>query len=106
MARKAFDFYATYGLPLEIARDIAREQGLDVDEAGFRIAMDEHRLASGGGKAMGRMGGEDAEFYTGIMKELSKAGKLGKDGVAYNPYEWMQVEGQVLALAADGQIAD
>ena len=101
--RKVFDLYATYGLPLEIARDIAREQKLDVDEAGFHIAMDEHRLASGGGKAMGRMGGEDAEFYTGIMKELQKAGKLGKDGVAYNPYEWMQVEGPVLALAADGQ---
>ncbi len=101
--RKVFDLYATYGLPLEIARDIAREQKLDVDEAGFHIAMDEHRLASGGGKAMGRMGGEDAEFYAGIMKALQKAGKLGKDGVAYNPYEWMQVEGPVLALAADGQ---
>jgi len=100
----AFDLYATYGLPLEIARDIAREQGLDVDEAGFHAAMDEHRLASGGGKAMGRMGGEDAEFYTGIMKDLQKAGKLGKDGVAYNPYEWMQVEGPVLALAAEGQL--
>ncbi len=101
--RKAFDLYATYGLPLEIARDIAREQDLDVDEAGFRMAMDEHRLASGGGKAMGKTGGEDAEFYAGIMKGLQKAGKLGKDGVAYNPYEWMQVEGPVLALAAGGQ---
>jgi alanyl-tRNA synthetase len=101
--RKAFDLYATYGLPFEIARDIAREQELDVDDAGFKAAMEEHRLASGGGKAMGKMGGEDAEFYTGIMKGLQKAGKLGKDGVAYNPYEWMQVEGDVLALAADGQ---
>jgi alanyl-tRNA synthetase len=101
--RKAFDLYATYGLPLEIARDIAREQGMDVDEAGFQIAMDEHRLASGGGKAMGKMGGEDTEFYNGIMKDLQKAGKLGKEGVAYNPYEWMQIEGPVLALAANGQ---
>ena len=102
--RKAFDLYATFGLPLEIARDIAREQGLDVDEDGFRTAMDEHRLASGGGKAMGKMGGEDAQFYTGIMKDLQKEGKLGKDGVAYNPYEWMLVEGPLLALAADGQL--
>jgi alanyl-tRNA synthetase len=78
--RKAFDLYATYGLPLEIARDIAREQGLDVDEAEFRVAMDEHRLASGGGKAMGRMGGEDAEFYSGLMQELIGAGKLGQEG--------------------------
>jgi alanyl-tRNA synthetase len=101
--RKAFDLYATYGLPFEIARDIAREQELDVDEAGFKSAMDEHRLASGGGKAMGKMGGEDAEFYAGIVKDLEKSGKLGKSGVEYNPYEWLQTEGPVLALAADGQ---
>ena len=101
---KAFDLYATYGLPFEIARDIAREQDLEVDEAGFHTAMDAHRLASGGGKAMGRMGGEDAEFYAGIFKELQKTGQMGKDGVEYNPYEWLQVEGPLLALAADGQL--
>jgi len=101
--QKVFDLYATYGLPLEIARDIAREQGLNVDEEGFHIAMDGHRLASGGGKAMGKMSGEDAEFYNGIMKKLQKTGKLDKEGVAYNPYEWMQVEGPLLALAANGQ---
>jgi alanyl-tRNA synthetase len=102
--RNAFELYATYGLPFEIARDIAREQDLDVDEAGFRAAMDAHRLASGGGKAMGRMGGEDAEFYSGLRKELQEAGQLGKDGVEYNPYEWLQVDGPLLALVADGQL--
>ncbi len=102
--RKAFDLYATSGLPLEIARDIAREQGLDVDEAGFHSAMDEHRLASGGGKAMGKMGGEDAEFYASIVKDLQKTGKLSPDGVEYNPYEWLQVESPVLALVAEGQV--
>jgi alanyl-tRNA synthetase len=101
--RKAFDLYATCGLPFEIARDIAREQDLDVDEAGFKAAMEEHRLASGGGKAMGRMGGEDAEFYAGIIKDLRKSGKLEQDGVDYDPYQWLQIEGQVLALVADGQ---
>jgi alanyl-tRNA synthetase len=101
--QKAFDLYATYGLPFEIARDIAREQSLDVDEASFRAAMDEHRLASGGGKAIGKMGGEDAEFYAGILKALQKAGKLGKAGVEYDPYESLRVEGPLLALAADGR---
>src|SRR5512143_2355876 len=51
--KRAFDLYATYGLPLEISRDIAREQGLEVDEPGFRHAREEHSLVSGGGKAMG-----------------------------------------------------
>ncbi len=99
---QAFDLYATSGMPFELTRDIAREHGWDVDDAGFRAAMDEHRLASGGGKAMGRMGGEDAKFYIGTIKDLQKAGKLGKGGVEYDPYEWLQVEGPLLALAADG----
>lgn len=101
--RWAFELYATYGLPLEITRDIAREQALEVDQAGFRAAMEEHRLASGGGKAMGPLGGEDAEFYAGILRDLQQAGRLGPEGVAHNPYEWLRAEGPVLALVADGR---
>jgi alanyl-tRNA synthetase len=100
---RAFDLYATYGLPLEIARDIAREQGLDVDEAGFRAAMDEHRIASGGGKAMGKMGGEDAEFFAGILKDLQRRGQLDEHGVEYDPYTSPRVEGEILALILNGQ---
>ncbi len=104
--RRAFELYATYGLPFEISRDIAREQGLDVDEAGFRLAMDEHRIASGGGKAMGRMGGEDAEFFAGLLKDLQKKGKLGEHGVEYDPYTSTQIETEVLALVVNGERVD
>lgn len=99
---KAFELYATYGLPFEITRDIAREQNLDVDEAGFRAAMDEHRIASGGGKAMGTMGGEDADFYASLIRELQKKGKF-LHGVEYNPYELLQVESEVVALVSNGE---
>ncbi len=103
---KAFELYATYGLPLEITRDIAREQELDVDVDGFHRAMEEHRLASGAGKAMGLMGGEDAEFYNGLRKDLQAKGKLGKGGVAHDPYGVLEVEGEVLALVVNGQAID
>ncbi|HEX9330762.1 MAG TPA: alanine--tRNA ligase [Anaerolineales bacterium] len=104
--RRAFDLYATYGLPFEITRDIAREQGFDVDEAGFRTAMEEHRLASGGGKAMGKQGGEDAEFFAGILKNLQKNKKFGEHGVEYDPYTSPSVEGEVLALVVNGQAVE
>ena len=68
--RKAFDLYATHGLPFELTRDVAQEQGLEVDEAGFRAAMDEHRLASGAGKAFGPMGGEDVDVYRAVLEDL------------------------------------
>jgi alanyl-tRNA synthetase len=103
---RAFDLYATYGLPFEISRDIAREQGLDVDEEGFKAAREEHSLASGGGKAIGKMGGEDAEFYAGILKDLQKKKKLGDHGVEYDPYTSPRVEGEMLAIVVNGQSVD
>jgi alanyl-tRNA synthetase len=99
----AFDLYATYGLPFEISRDIAREQGLDVDEVGFNEAKNEHSKASGGGKAMGKLGGEDSEFFANILKDLQSKKKLGKDGVEYDPYNSPKVEGEVLALVVNGE---
>ena len=103
---KAFDLYATYGLPFEITRDIAKEQGLGVDEAGFRAAMDEHRRASGGGDPMGALGGEDAEFYAGMLKALQADKKLDSEGVEYDPYTSTRVEGEVLALIVNGKSVD
>jgi alanyl-tRNA synthetase len=100
---QAFALYATYGLPLEITRDIAREQELDVDENGFRQAMDVHRLASGAGEAFGPLGGEDVDIYRELLAELEEQGKLGPQGVAYNPYEWLEVEGPLLGLVRDGK---
>ncbi|MDL1912093.1 alanine--tRNA ligase [Chloroflexi bacterium CFX6] len=100
---KAFDLYATYGLPFEISRDIAREQGLDVDENGFNEAKEKHALASGGGKAMGTLGGEDAKFFAEVLKDLQRAKKLGEHGVEYDPYTSPRVEGEVLALIVNGE---
>jgi len=100
---RAFDLYATYGLPFEISRDIAREQGLDVDEKGFNEAKEKHALASGGGKAMGKLGGEDAEFFAEILKDLQSKKKLGANGVEYDPYKSPRVEGEILALIVNGQ---
>ena len=99
---QAFDLYATLGLPFEIARDVAREQGLDVDENGFRQAMDEHRVASGAGKAFGALGGESVDVFRTILKTLVDAGKLPAEGVAYDPYHNLEVADQVLALIKDG----
>ena len=74
-----------------------------MDEAGFRRAMEEHRLASGGGKAMGKLGGEDAEFYAQIYRELQRKGRLDDQGVVYDPYNSLTAEGELLALVVNGR---
>jgi alanyl-tRNA synthetase len=101
---QAFDLYATYGLPLEITRDIARESGMDVDEAGFHSALEEHRLASGAGEAFGPLGGEDVEIYRLLRAKLEAKGKLDISGVIHNPYQKLETKGEVLAILYDGQV--
>ena len=102
----AFDLYATHGLPLEITRDIAREQGLDVDEDDFRKAMEEHRLISGSGKAFGTMGGDDVDVFRSVFEELVAGGKLPERGVEYLPYlddgGDGRLDGEVLAIIHEG----
>ena len=99
----AFDLYATHGVPLEITRDIVREQGFDVDDTGFHKAMEEHRVASGAGKAFGKMGGEDVDVYREIVENLQSSQQLGPQGVAYDPYSTFEVEGKVLAIVHNGE---
>jgi alanyl-tRNA synthetase len=41
-----FKLYDTFGFPVDIVRDVAMEQGLSIDEAGFNVAMDEQRTQS------------------------------------------------------------
>ncbi|HWQ46032.1 MAG TPA: alanine--tRNA ligase [Longilinea sp.] len=101
---RAFDLYATHGVPLEITRDICREQGYEVDESGFRNAMDEHRLQSGAGKAFGLMGGEDVEVFRTVFEELQAQKKIPASGVSYDPYKVGEFSGEVLALFYDGEV--
>ncbi|MEZ4663405.1 MAG: alanine--tRNA ligase [Caldilineaceae bacterium] len=43
---KAFNLYQTYGFPLELTQELAEQQGLAVDTAGFQQAFAEHQAAS------------------------------------------------------------
>ena len=100
----AFELYATYGLPLEIIQDIARERGMDVEEAGFHQSMQRHRLVSGAGESFGPLGGEDVAVYRNLSGELISQGKLSSDGVVYNPYGGLETEGELLALMHAGEL--
>ena len=103
---QAFDLYATYGLPLEITRDIAREQGLDVDEEGFLAAMEGHRIASGAGETFGTMGGEQVDVYRELLHRLRQENRLQAEAVGYDPYYELEVEGPVLGILQDGEPVD
>jgi alanyl-tRNA synthetase len=100
---QAFDLYATYGLPLEITRDIAREQDMGVDEAGFLEAMETHRLVSSVGLEQEDALEGDVELYRQLLHDLQEAGKLKAEGVINDPYGPFTTKGTVLALLVDGK---
>ena len=102
----AFDLYATHGLPLEITRDVLRERGLEVDQAGFYAAMEEHRVKSGAGKEFGPLGGEKAELYAQYLEKLQEEGKLGIKGVSYDPYAGEETRTRVVAIIKDDELVD
>lgn len=101
---KAFELYATYGLPFEITRDIAQERGLYVDEAGFQEAMETHREASGSGQAMGVMGDEDNQAFRELREQLKSSKELPESGVEYNPYEWTSIKTKLVGMISNGEI--
>ena len=49
----AFRLHDTYGFPLELTHELAAERGIEVDEAGFRTAMEEQRARSRRGTPQG-----------------------------------------------------
>ena len=53
----AFNLYATYGFPIEMTRELAREHGLNVDEAGFEKHFAEHQKSSHAGAEQRFKGG-------------------------------------------------
>jgi alanyl-tRNA synthetase len=81
----AFTLAATYGFPVELTRELARESGLHVDEEDFTRRMAEHREISRAGeaRAVGDIGGPPTEFVgyekTEVLTALS-AYTPGEDG--------------------------
>jgi alanyl-tRNA synthetase len=101
--KRAFELYATYGLPLEITRDIARELDIDVDEASFFESLEAHREASSGGTSSADLSGQATEVYRGLLRELIGSGALAASGVVQDPYRRTATQGQVVALLAEGK---
>ncbi len=102
----AFDLYSTYGLPVEITRDMLEEHSLTVDEEGFHNANEAHALASGKGKALGVIDTDRQSTFNNLLNALTAAGTLSTDGVAYDPYEGLDIETSIVGLLKDGTVVD
>ncbi|QKK02261.1 MAG: alanine--tRNA ligase [Pseudomonadota bacterium] len=88
----AFKLYDTYGFPLDLTRDVARERDLTVDEAGFERAMQAQRERA---RAAGKFASAE-----GLPAELVAA----LPATRFLGYERHSIDdAEVLAVLVDGQ---
>ena len=91
----AFKLYDTYGFPIDLTVEMVAEEGMDVDQEGFRRLMQEQKeRARKAREALGDLGWAGIEF--------------GKDMPAteFVGYDRSSEQGRVLALVADGELRD
>lgn len=101
--RDAFRLYDTFGIPMEIIRDVAEEYGLAVDEAGFHAAMEEQRARARAAEMFEEIDEESLRAYRDLLESLQKKGLLGPEGVLHDPYEATELETTVAAILRDGK---
>lgn len=88
----AFRLYDTYGFPVDLTADIARERGMTVDMDGFETSMEHQRETA---RAAGKFGG-GVTLSAELVATLSPTVFLG--------YDRLQADGlAVVALLKDGR---
>ena len=82
----AFKLHDTFGFPLDLSNDVARERGVTVDEAGFQAAMEKQKAA---GRAAGKF-------------KMDRALEYGGAGNVFTGYEHLEAAAKVVALYHEG----
>ncbi|HEC33517.1 MAG TPA: alanine--tRNA ligase, partial [Chloroflexi bacterium] len=101
----AFRLYDTFGLPLEITRDVSEENGLTVDEEGYRVALEAQRERARAAETFAAVDEESLHAYRDLLEDLQQKQMLGPSGVEHDPYSTTELETDVVAILKDGKPA-
>ncbi len=91
----AFKLYDTYGFPVDLTREIVEEQGLTIDEEGFRTLMEEQRCRARA--ARGNVSG---------WSDTSRSALESLDKTEFVGYTADAAEAKVVAIVSDGELVD
>ena len=72
-ASEAFKLHDTYGFPFDLTLEMAREEGLEVDEAGFRRLMQEQKDRAKADSRAKKSGHTDVSQYRAIADKNGKS---------------------------------
>jgi len=93
---EVFRLYDTYGFPLEMTKDVARERGLEVDEMGFARAMEAQRERA-----------RAAQAFT-LPADETRYARLAAEGLTteFVGYRRYHARARIRALLVRGQRAE
>ncbi len=90
----AFQLHDTYGFPIELTEEIARERGIEVDRRGFDLAMEQQRRRAREAGRAGVAGASDAEEVAAAWSEIRS--EFGP--TQFLGYQQPELEARVLAV--------
>ncbi len=91
---QAFQLHDTYGFPIDLTLEMAAEQGLAVDEEGFRRLMGEQRDRAKKDAREKKTGNADISVYASLLEQAGK--------VTFTGYDMAEGEATVVGLLAGG----
>jgi alanyl-tRNA synthetase len=96
-SERAFQLHDTYGFPIDLTLEMAAEQGLSVDEAGFRRLMQEQKDRAKADAKSKKAGAQAVEIY----RDLRAQGPTPFTG-----YTELSTESKVRGIVVDGLLAE
>jgi alanyl-tRNA synthetase len=94
----AFQLHDTYGFPIDLTLEMAAEQGLSVDEEGFRALMQRQREMAKDDARAKKTGAVDVSVYRSL---LDRAGPS-----VFTGYSEVRSEAVLRGLLVDGDVAE
>ena len=91
---QAFQLHDTYGFPIDLTLEMASEQGLSVDEDGFRRLMAEQKERAKKDAAEKKTGNVDISVFADMLERSGS--------VTFTGYDQVSGEAAVLGLLVDG----
>lgn len=92
---QAFKLYDTYGFPLDLTEDFAREHGFTVDRDGFEAEMKAQRERA----RAARQEVDSMQVQGGVLAEL-------KEESTFVGYDRMEVNTRIVAIIVEDQLVD
>jgi alanyl-tRNA synthetase len=94
---QAFSLHDTYGFPIDVTLEMAAEQGVTVDEEGFRALMKEQRDRARADARARKFGTVDGSVHVAAYRRL-----LAEHGPTdWKAYDTLVTDSRVLALVSD-----